>query len=63
MPFNKKSGIGHDLVRWTIRKLPFMNKVLKWGDDLFYKRMYRTGRQNLNENAPACNNTGRSPSS
>jgi reductive dehalogenase len=62
-PFNKKSGIGHDLVRWTIRKLPFMNKVLKWGDDLFYKPMYRTGRRNLNENAPACNNTGRSPSS
>ena len=39
-PFNKRTGIGHELVRWTIRKLPFMNKVVRWGDDLFYKPMY-----------------------
>jgi reductive dehalogenase len=43
-PFNKRAGIGHHLVRWTIRKLPFMNRLLKYGDDLFYKPLYRTGR-------------------
>jgi reductive dehalogenase len=43
-PFNKKTGIGHDLVRWTVRNLPFLNKAVKNGDDLFYKPKYKTGR-------------------
>jgi reductive dehalogenase len=43
-PFNKKAGFGHDLVRWMIRNLPFMNKLLKYGDDLFYKPLYPTGK-------------------
>jgi reductive dehalogenase len=43
-PFNKKAGIGHNLVRWTIRRLSFLNRLLKYGDDLFYKPMYPTGR-------------------
>ncbi|MCX7012593.1 MAG: reductive dehalogenase [Candidatus Sumerlaeota bacterium] len=42
-PFNKKPGLGHDLVRWSIRHLPFLNKLLKYGDDLFYKPLYKTG--------------------
>ncbi len=43
-PFNKKAGIGHDLVRWSIRNLPFLNNALKFGDDLFYKPLYQTGK-------------------
>jgi reductive dehalogenase len=43
-PFNKKAGLGHDLVRWTIRNLPFMNKLLKYADDLFYRPLYKTGK-------------------
>lgn len=44
-PFNKKPGIGHNLVRWTIRNLPFLNKFMKSGDDMFYRPMYKTGRK------------------
>ena len=44
-PFNKKPGIGHDLVRWFIRKkIPWVSQLLKWGDDLFYKVLYKTGK-------------------
>ena len=43
-PFNKKPGIGHDLVRWTIRKLPLLNRAIKLADDLFYRPLHRTGR-------------------
>jgi epoxyqueuosine reductase len=44
-PFNKQPGIGHDLVRWFVRKkIPRVNQLLKWGDDLFYKVLYPTGK-------------------
>ncbi len=33
-PFNKPGGALHDLARWTIRTLPFMNRFVVWGDDL-----------------------------
>jgi reductive dehalogenase len=44
-PFNKKPGPGHNLVRWSIRHLPFLNRLLKFGDDLFYKPLYATGKR------------------
>ena len=44
-PFNKRPGIGHDVVRWFVRKKnPWVNRLLKWGDDLFYKKIYKTGK-------------------
>jgi reductive dehalogenase len=44
-PFNKKAGLGHDLVRWLVRRRsPLLNKALVWGDDLFYKPLYSTGK-------------------
>jgi len=44
-PFNKRPGIGHDLVRWFVRKkIPRVSQLLKWGDDLFYKIIYKTGK-------------------
>jgi len=44
-PFNKRPGIGHDMVRWFVRKkIPWVNQLLKWGDDLFYKIIYKTGK-------------------
>ena len=44
-PFNKRPGIGHDLVRWFVRKkIPQVSRLLKWGDDLFYKINYKTGK-------------------
>ncbi|MBU2497687.1 MAG: reductive dehalogenase [Proteobacteria bacterium] len=43
-PFNKMPGVGHDLVRWFVRrKAPLMDRVLLWGDDLFYRPLYKTG--------------------
>jgi epoxyqueuosine reductase len=43
-PFNKKPGIGHDLVRWFVRrKTPLLDRILRFGDDLFYRPFYRTG--------------------
>ncbi len=33
-PFNKAEGWTHDLIRWTIRNFPFMNRLIVWGDDL-----------------------------
>jgi len=49
-PFNKKAGIGHNLVRWSIRRLPFLNRLPRFGDDLFYRPMYQTGR--MKQKAP-----------
>jgi reductive dehalogenase len=47
-PFNKKPGIGHDLVRWFIRrKSPVFNRLLLAGDDLFYSPKYRTGKHSV----------------
>lgn len=43
-PFNKRPGIGHDMVRWTIRNVPRLNRLMLWGDDLFYRPPYKTGR-------------------
>jgi len=42
-PFNKKPGIGHVLVRFSIRHLKFLNRALVFGDKLFYKPLYTTG--------------------
>lgn len=44
-PFNKRPGIGHELVRWFVRKRhPWVNRLLLYGDDLFYRPIYRTGK-------------------
>ena len=43
-PFNKKAGIGHDFVRWFVRrKSPVFDRMLRFGDDLFYRPLYSTG--------------------
>jgi reductive dehalogenase len=43
-PFNKKPGIGHNLVRWLVRrKSARVDKALVSGDNLFYKPLYNTG--------------------
>jgi len=47
-PFNKQAGVGHDMVRWFVRKkTPWVNRMLKWGDDLFYQIIYKTGKYAL----------------
>jgi len=33
-PFNKPDGRLHDLVRWGIGNMPWLNKLFLWGDDL-----------------------------
>jgi len=33
-PFNKSEGWIHDLVRWSIRNMPFLNHLIVLGDDL-----------------------------
>ncbi len=44
-PFNKKPGIGHDMVRWSVRRrIPTLNRLFRLGDDLFYPPLYRTGK-------------------
>jgi len=44
-PFNKKPGIGHDLVRWFVRsKVPAFNRLFVFGDDLLYRPLYKTGK-------------------
>jgi reductive dehalogenase len=44
-PFNKRPGPGHDLVRWLVRKKSSLtDRLLRFGDDLFYKPLYPTGR-------------------
>jgi len=44
-PFNKRPGIGHDLVRWFVRrKVPALNRLSLFGDDLFYRPLYKTGK-------------------
>lgn len=48
-PFNKKPGFGHDLVRWLVRRRSrFIDQFLRFGDDLFYKPMYPTGKHARN---------------
>jgi len=43
-PFNKKPGLGHDLVRWLVRRRSaWVDKALVSGDNLFYKPLYDTG--------------------
>ena len=34
-PFNKPSGVLHDMVRWGIHNTPGLNKCFLWGDDAF----------------------------
>jgi reductive dehalogenase len=43
-PFNKKPGIGHDLVRWFVRTKPSLNKYWVKGARLFYSPLYHTGK-------------------
>lgn len=43
-PFNKRPGLGHNMVRWFVRKFPSLNRLWLFGDDLFYKPLYRTGK-------------------
>jgi reductive dehalogenase len=46
-PFNKLAGTSHDAVRWFIRHMPFMNKAIRWSDDLLYKPLYQTGKNEI----------------
>ena len=41
--FNKKPGIGHDMIRWSIRHLPALDRFWVFADDLAYKPMFPTG--------------------
>jgi reductive dehalogenase len=50
-PFNKKQGVAHDLVRWTIRNVPALNGVIKSFDHVLYKPIFRTGKHR--ERVPA----------
>ncbi len=34
-PWNKSEGWIHNLVRWNIRNLPFLNRLMVKGDDIF----------------------------
>jgi reductive dehalogenase len=43
-PFNKKPGIGHNIVRWFIRHVPQLNGLMRKADDWFYPPKYKTGR-------------------
>jgi len=44
-PFNKKPGIGHDLVRWFIkRKSRALDRLFRLADDLLYRPLYETGK-------------------
>jgi len=43
-PFNKKAGIGHDLIRWFVRTTPALNKLWIKGAEIFYPPLYPTGR-------------------
>jgi len=51
---NKKAGVGHNLGRWTVRTLPMLNKLRKFGDYLFYKPLYRTRKQKVLRGANVC---------
>jgi len=53
-PFNKKPGMGHNLVRWLVRrKSVWLDKALKLGDDLFYEPLYKTGMHARTPPSPA----------
>ena len=41
--FNKKPGIGHDMIRWSIRRLPALDRFWVFADDLLYKPIFPTG--------------------
>ena len=43
-PFNKKPGILHSTVRWFIRNLPALDRLWLFGDNLFYRPLYKTGK-------------------
>lgn len=42
--FNKKPGIGHDLIRWFVKRAPAFNSLWAWSDNIFYKPICKTGR-------------------
>jgi len=43
-PFNKKPEIGHALARWFVRrKSPRIDRLMAFGDDIFYRPLHRTG--------------------
>ena len=41
-PFNKPSGLLHDMVRWGINNARWLDKLLLWGDDIFGYGNHRT---------------------
>lgn len=48
--FNKIPGIGHDLVRWFVRKkIGAIDRLLLLGDDIFYHPLYETGLHKKSE--------------
>lgn len=49
-PFNKILGIGHDLVRWFVRKkIGAIDRLLLLGDDIFYHPLYEAGLHKKSE--------------
>ncbi len=49
-PFNKIPGIGHDLVRWFVRKkIGAIDRLLLLGDDIFYHPLHETGLHKKSE--------------
>lgn len=40
-PFSHRDTTPHNLVRWMVRHLPWLNRLLVWGDALAYGRRWR----------------------
>ena len=60
-PFNKRPGIGHDLVRWLVRNVPQGNRLLLWGDNLVYRPLHRTGKHRQRNGRPSRSGEGDLP--
>jgi len=60
-PFNKRPGIGHDLVRWLVRTVPQGNRLLLWGDNLVYRPLHRTGKHRQRNGRPSRSGEGDLP--
>jgi len=40
-PFSHRNNALHNLVRWMVKRLPFLNGLLVWGDGLLYGRRWK----------------------
>jgi hypothetical protein len=45
-PFSHQDTPVHNLVRWLVRHVPFLDRALVWGDALLYSRRWRGGSRN-----------------